>query len=373
MSTKQILILQGGGALGAYECGVYQALAPHLDELAVVAGTSIGAINASLIAKHYHEPDRGTAFLKKFWMEKLATPSVPFFGLFGDLRRWNAVWTQMLFGHPHMYSPCLLEPMHVFRPPVSWFGTHFYDTQHMEQLLREHFGSYGPGEATPRLIVTAVDIRAGESKAFDSLKERITPAEIVACGSLPPGFPAKEIGKESYWDGGVWCNTPLRSVLSVMQGPAQREIDEGMDYHAYFISLFPKKGRIPQNNWEVWQRLAEINYTDRLEYEQKVLDHLNAEITLRRALSPYVEQLPEAQRSLIQQRTRDMELEKRVQVVVTLIKRESFPDEEAEHVSRELDFSPERVEELMEQGRRDAERKLSKEAQQAASKQPASV
>jgi len=89
MSTKQILILQGGGAFGAYECGVYQALAPHLDDLAVVAGTSIGAINASMIAKHYHEKDRGARTLQRFWKEVLATPSFPFFPFPGVFPHWT--------------------------------------------------------------------------------------------------------------------------------------------------------------------------------------------------------------------------------------------------------------------------------------------
>src|SRR2546426_12295352 len=91
LSTRQILVLQGGGALGAYECGVYQALAPHLEDLAVVAGTSIGAVNASLIAKHYHQKDRGTTALKRFWKEVLANPSFPFLPLPGVSQRLNAV------------------------------------------------------------------------------------------------------------------------------------------------------------------------------------------------------------------------------------------------------------------------------------------
>src|SRR5436853_4724719 len=110
MSTKQILILQGGGALGAYECGVYQALAPRLENLSVVAGTSAGAINAGLIAKHYkRQADRGVDDLTQFWTEVLANPSLPVFPGPGLWQRWDAAWTSLVFGNPHLFTPPAVE------------------------------------------------------------------------------------------------------------------------------------------------------------------------------------------------------------------------------------------------------------------------
>ena len=133
-STKKILILQGGNAFGAYECGVYQALAPHLDNLAVVAGTSAGAINASLIAKHYNDPDqdRGVAALTRFWTEVVATPSLPTFPFFPDLGGWRhsyAVWSNLVFGNPRLCTP---QPWSFLAPALA---TSFYSTQAMEQTL----------------------------------------------------------------------------------------------------------------------------------------------------------------------------------------------------------------------------------------------
>ena len=110
MSTRKILILQGGGALGAYECGVYQELAPGLDDLAVVAGTSIGAINASLIAKHCRQEDRGAATLERFWKDILANPSFPFCPIPGAFQPLHAVWTSVLFGNRHLLLPAFGTP-----------------------------------------------------------------------------------------------------------------------------------------------------------------------------------------------------------------------------------------------------------------------
>ncbi len=254
MSTKQILILQGGGAFGAYECGVYQALAPQLDDLAVVAGTSIGAINASMIAKHYHEKDRGARTLQRFWKEVLATPSFPFFPFPGVFQHWNAYWTSMLFGNPHMFTPLIT-------------ATSFVSSRPMEQTLTRHFGSYGPDQVEPRLIVTTVDIQAGKLIAFDSFEEQITPHHVVASGSLPPGYPAKEHEGKFYWDGGLWGNTPLPEVLNALQSSSADE--NWPEYQVYIVDLFPAQAMVPQNSLEVSLRMSEIVFADKTTYDTK--------------------------------------------------------------------------------------------------------
>jgi predicted acylesterase/phospholipase RssA len=358
VQTQTMLILQGGGALGAYECGAYQALAPHLPNLAVVAGTSIGAINASLIAHHYHDADHGAGFLRRFWTEILATPSHSFPLLAGAGRRWDAVWTSILRGHPHLYTPRLGDPFAwVFRPPVSWSETHFYTTQAMEETLHRYFEPYGSGAVDPRLIVTAVDIEEGKSRAFDSYEDRITAEHVVASGSLPPGFPAKEIKGKHYWDGGLWSNTPLPEVLNAMQkaGP----MDER--YHVYIIDVFPKQRRVPQTNWEVWQRITEITYADKTTYDSQACKWLNQYIDLVKTLQEHADQLPTPLRNQIEQKYTKICQEKRVHLDITIITRSAFPDEQAESISREIDFSPPRIEELMKQGYQDAKQTLDKE------------
>ncbi len=354
MSTRQILILQGGGALGAYECGVYQALAPHLDDLAVVAGTSIGAVNASLIAKHYHQQDRGAAALKRFWNEVLANPSFPFFPISEAFQRWNAVWTSLLFGHPHWFTQRMWGWDALFPPANPGFSS----SQPMQQTLTQHFGAYGPGETEPRLIVTAVDIQAGAPVAFDSYKERITAEQVVASGSLPPGYPAKEVEGKFYWDGGLWSNTPLPEVLNALQVGQATEMSR--EYQIYLVDVFPSQGGIPQNALDVSRRVAEIVYADKTAYDKKSAEWVNRYLYLMRDLESWEQELPPAlQKRLAQEREQVCDLNKRVILHITHIKRSALPYEE---ISSGIDFSPERIKQLIAQGHTDAMRELEVEA-----------
>jgi NTE family protein len=379
MSTKTILILQGGGALGAYECGVYQALVPYMKEhnqiLTVVAGTSMGAINASLIAKNYGKDDgRGAPDLKLFWTDVLANPSFPGPSVW---QRWRAVWTSLLRGHPHPFTP-ILSLSWVLRAPVTWGPqTYFYETQVMEQTLAQYFESYPCGKDDPRLIVTAVDVKTGKSKAFDSKCQCIMPEHVVASGSLPPMFAAKEIkrkkeieGKEIeeksyYWDGGLWSNTPLREVLNALQQDCQEDqqpltavqqvepVDEA--YQVYIVDVFPQQGRVPQDNWEVGQRINEITYADKTEYELKACEWVNWCIelaklvqTLQKYVPPQDKQIAEEidqQYQKYKKIYQETKLNKRILLQIMRIQRSGSNLQD--NVSRELDFSPKRIEELV--------------------------
>src|SRR5437763_773596 len=306
MNKKQILIIQGGGELGSYECGVYQSLAPHLDDLAVVAGTSIGAVNASLIAKHYHQQDRGAVALKRFWNEVLANPSFLFFPSSEVFQRWNAVWTSLLFGHPHWFTQRMWGWDALFPPANPGFSS----SQPMQQTLAQHFGAYGPGKTEPRLIVTAVDIQAGTPVAFDSSEERITAEQIVACGSLPPGYPAKEYEGKFYWDGGLWSNTPLPEVLNALQSSSADE--NWPEYQVYIIDLFPAQAMVPQNSLEVSLRTSEITFADKTTYDKKSAEWVNRYLTLMRDLEDRKHELPpELQKRLEREQERFPDLPKR--------------------------------------------------------------
>lgn len=374
MSGQSILILQGGGALGAYECGVYQVLASQLDDLAIVAGTSIGAVNAGLIAKHYRSADHGAEALGRFWMEELASatrafPEIPFTGPCRNRERWEAVWTSLMYGHPHLFAP--LSPGWTgwnFRVPALWSDTHFYDTQPMLQTLArpEIFGAYGPGSADPRLIVTAVDVEDGKLVVFDSRNKCITAEHLVASGSLPPMFPATEIQGRHYWDGGLWSNTPLPEVLAAMQ--RLRPSDER--FQVYIVDVFPKQGTLPQNNWQVWHRLAEFSYADKTDYDRRVCHWINEYIELVKKLHVHAEELPSSLRAEVERRHEKICCDGRFHLDITIFGREAYPDIEAEQISREIDFSPARIEELISQGRRDAEGMLKKAGDGARSRVP---
>lgn len=360
MSTRKILILQGGGALGAYECGVYQELAPHLDDLAVVAGTSIGAINASLIAKHYHQEDRGAVALERFWRDILANPSFPFIPIPGAFQRLNAIWTSILFGNRHLFTPRLwgLDAL----VPLS--AQSFYSAQPMEQTVDHHFGEYGPEHAEPRLILTAVDIQAGTIRAFDSFQERITAMQVVACGSLPPAYPAKAYEGKFYWDGGLWSNTPLPEVLNTLQASQAGQLSP--IYQVYIVDVFPSQGEVPQNLFEVSPRMAEIIFADKTDYDKKAAEWVNRYISLLWALESCKDELPPALQERLAQEYKEIpDLEKRVILDITYIKRSALPYEE---ISSGSDFSLDRIEQLMAQGRTDARQALEARAKEPVAK-----
>jgi NTE family protein len=325
-----------------------------LDDLAVVAGTSIGGVNASLIAKHYHQRDRGAAALKHFWNEVLANPSFPFFPISGVFQRWNAVWTSLMFGHTRWFT----QRIWGWDTLLPRTDVGFSSSQPMQQTLAQHFGSYGPGRTEPRLILTAVDIQTGTLTAFDSYEERITAEQVVASGSLPPGYPAKEIEGKFYWDGGLWSNTPLPEVLNALQADQTTEVSP--EYQVYLVDVFPCQGEVPLNAMDVSRRVAEIVYADKTAYDKKSAEWVNRYLYLVRDLESWEQELPPAlQKRLVQEREQVSDLNKRVILHITHIKRSALPYEE---ISSGIDFSPERIQQLMAQGYTDARRELAVEA-----------
>jgi len=407
-TIRAILILQGGGALGAYECGAYKALVPHLKEhgydLKIVAGTSIGAFNASVIALNYGQEDHGARTLESLWKRDLAIPSLAFpfpVPVSEESQRWNAVWTTLLSGHSRLFTPRL--PGWQFLPSIVWAHfTYFYDPKAMERTVERYFksapcthdGSYGPRAAAPRLIITAVDIDEGRGAAFDSLKQPITPEHVVASGSIPPGFPAKTIEGKRYWDGGLWANTPLRDVLYVLEeeGSDDDFLAKEMDIYQriYIVDVFPQRSPPPQTIWDVLRRMDEITYADKTRY-YGVWDLMNRYARSAKRAYQYIELVPqlyELSKALPPSKLKDLiekeyeehvklseekELnkereeykefhQKHINLDITRIERSPLP---YEGISRDVDFSPERIEALIDQGYKDAKEALKRERERA--------
>src|SRR5262245_20518393 len=191
MGKDAILVLQGGGALGAYECGVYKVLAPYFKKhgysLSVVAGTSIGAINAAVIATRYNkDSDHGARALEELWTQRITARSVPFFPPLPVFEPYNAIWTSLLFGNPHLFSPFVFGWN--FFAPIFWNNfNQFYDTEAMRRTLEELLAPTGAYKgAEPCLVVTAVDIESGKPVFFDSGRTPVTADEVMASCALPP-------------------------------------------------------------------------------------------------------------------------------------------------------------------------------------------
>jgi len=353
-SRGTILVLQGGGALGAYECGVYKALAERLDDLSVVAGCSIGAINASVIASHYGAADRGVGALEALWRDlsfpPLPTPPmlswIPWVRLLGS---HQAVLTSMLLGNPRLFQPALP-------------GGAPYTTDAMRATVAGSMGTYAKG-GDPRLIVTAVELESSKPVAFDSAKINITPDHIVASGSLPPAFPPTEIGGKHYWDGGLWSNTPLPEVLAAVRG-SDRAASPAAGFQIYIVDVFPQRFVAPDSTLptqaEVQARMGQIIYQDKTRADTAASQW----VTWCHELYEILEAIPPAvvanlEPPLRQRATGALDAmaaaKSRVPVTVTHIQRESLPYEQ---VSCGVDFSADRIDGLIAQGEHDARRAL---------------
>lgn len=253
------LVLQGGGALGAFQGGVYQALAEANLHPDWVAGISIGAINAALIAGN--APEHRLEKLHAFW-ETITTQRIfdPFglahYWLRGDmghvfLNRLRAGAT-LVEGAPGFFTPRLPPPY--LSPPGTVEATSWYDTTPLRSTLEKliDFDRINSGET--RFSVGAVNIRSGNFVYFDSTTHKIRPEHIMASGALPPGCPAVDVEGELYWDGGLVSNTPLQWVVA---GETRQ------DTLAFQVDLWSARGSLPGDLNDVMARQKEIQYSSR--------------------------------------------------------------------------------------------------------------
>lgn len=252
-----ILLLQGGGALGAYQAGVFEALQQANIEPDWVVGTSVGAINGALIAGN--RPQDALVKLEDFWA-RIAQPS---HGYGAALQGYESAMAKMLAltnGVPGFYSP---------RPAWSiplWqnFGDDppsFYDTSPLRRTLEElvDFELIGTRDFHDgkRLSVGAVNIARGTLRYFDSHRDDLTMDHILASGALPPAFPPVWIDGEAYWDGGVFSNTPMNYVLQ------DEHPGSDMPVNCYVVDLWSHEGRMPSTIAEAMHREKDIQYASR--------------------------------------------------------------------------------------------------------------
>ena len=281
-SSPHVLVLQGGGALGAYQAGMYAEMHREGLEPDWVAGISIGAINAALIAGN--APEHRLPRLRAFWdrvsSELLALPPVAD----GPARRWFnelAANTVAVIGAPGFF-----RPHNWFNPKQQAMHSaiSMYDTAPLRETLLELVDFDRLNASPMRVSLGAVNVLTGNFRWFDSTKERLGPEHIMASGALPPGFPPVMIEGEPYWDGGLVSNTPLQYVLD--------EADR-CDMTIYQVDLFHARGAMPQDISEVLQREKDIRYSSRTRFNTDGAQQLEA---LRLAACRLAEKLPKALR-----------------------------------------------------------------------------
>jgi len=286
------LVLQGGGALGAYQAGVYEGLHEAGIRPNWVAGISIGALNAAIIAgsPEAQRVDR----LRVFWETICAAPmewpvneglssDFPFTMDLRSAHNIAAAARALMMGQTGFYKPR-------FPPPfLSMFSgdaaTSFYDTSPLRDTLERlvDFDLLNSGEV--RTSVGAVNVRCGNLVYFDTAKQRLRAEHFMASGALPPGFPAVEIDGEYYWDGGVVSNTPLSRVLAS---------EPRRDTLTFQVDLWSAKGRLPYDLMEVANRQKDIQYSSRT---RAITNHMTQMQKMRQALQLLMDRLPEETRS----------------------------------------------------------------------------
>lgn len=284
------LVLQGGGALGAYQAGVFEGLHEAGVAPTWLAGISIGAFNTAIIAGN--PPEKRVEALRTFW-ETISQPmwlpsttlgqEARFAGMDADSRAmldtWEA-WRALIEGQRGFYQPRSWLGQDPFSPPgtakASW-----YDTSPMIATLERMVDFDRLNDGGIRVSVGAVNVRTGNFEYFDNTRTRLDARHILASGALPPAFPAIEIDGEFYWDGGLVSNTPLSWVLAAQ--PRR-------DTLIFQVDLWNARGDLPQNLLDVAERQKEIQYSSRTRLitdTQRVFQHY------RRLLRELLEELPE--------------------------------------------------------------------------------
>jgi len=323
------LLLQGGGALGAYQAGVYQALDEAGIELNWVAGISIGAVNAAIIAGN--PPELRIPRLREFW-ELVTTDAyrhylVAFKPLFTRSDSEQQVLNMMSALHTltqgvrGFFQPRLLTPW--FAEKGTIHATSFYDTEHLQSTLERlvDFDRLNNGDI--RFNVGAVHVESGNFISFDSKLGEIRPEHIMASGALPPGLPPVEIDGEFFWDGGLISNTPLQWLV---------EDKFYQDTLVFQVDLWSARGEFPQNMAEVLTRQKDIQYSSRTRANT---DRFREQHKLRHTIARLLKKLPAELRELPEVQQLSKEADTNVYNIVHLI----YHNTDYEGYSKDFEFS----------------------------------
>jgi NTE family protein len=247
-----VLVLQGGGALGAYQVGVYQALHEAGLEPDWVIGTSIGAINGALLAGNRH--DERLARLDEFWDKLRLSPMLELMAA-PWARHWYANFTATVSGIPAFFAPRAI-PWGGIYAPLGVYSSSWYRTEALQQTLAGLLEPELFAHRAPRLTVAAVGVTSGELAYFDSAKCKLELEHIMASGALPPAFPAIRVEGEPYWDGGIFSNTPIEAVM---------DDQPRRDSVIFNVNVWQSQGPAPNSIWEVLGRQKNIQYASRAE------------------------------------------------------------------------------------------------------------
>jgi NTE family protein len=290
--NRVALVLQGGGALGAYQVGVYQALHEEGMEPDWVCGVSIGAINSAIIAGNH--PEHRLEKLRIFW-ERITARKIWHYTPDGDVfrkaRNLASTYMTTTLGQPGFFKPHDVSPW--LSPSGARTATSYYDTTPLRETLLELVDFDLINSRAMHFAVGAVNVMSGNFLYFDNKKEVIGPEHVMASGALPPALPMVKIGTDHFWDGGIVSNTPLQHLL---------DQEDRMNSLVFQVDLFSARGMLPRDIQEVLARHKDIVYSSRTRHNTDIYKRMN---NLKADYYKALMKIPEDQLSDTERATRE--------------------------------------------------------------------
>jgi NTE family protein len=369
---ETVLVMQGGGSLGAYECGVYKTLERHRIDFDIVAGTSIGAINAAIVAGSRSESSAKT--LEQFWCT-LADHITPSFladnvrsifssmitSLYGNKNVLEPVWYSIasLLNYYSIFSNYTRIPPHLYDvKPLEETLTKFVDFDKINKHYKNNISSkFVPSKASkrisPRLIMTCTDIQRSESVTFDSDNMEIDADHVIACTGFPfYGLPWTKKDGLYLWDGTLLSNTPLREVIDASPKNHKR---------VYIVNLFPKNQKeLPTNMFDIWHRARDIIHTDKTDHNIHMSKVISKYLTVMRQMHDLLNNvhIDESMKDIFFQTEKEYHklATDRGAIIEEITKIERTED--IHYIFEDADFSIATIQKLIKQGEDDAEKAL---------------
>lgn len=366
MNPETVLVLQGGGSLGAYECGVFKYLYQHNVEFDILAGSSIGALNTSIITSAQNGGENVAKVLEDFWIT-ISENVLPYESLLTHLSsdKSNAIWSSMnsiLYGIPKAFLPKWFMPNSTnYCFPFDW--TYFYDPSPLRKTLKDFINfenlkkdpkitSKDGRKEKSRLIITATDIQKGEPVIFDTAYTDITVDQIIASIGYPFYGIRWSLADERYlWDGSLLTNTPLMEVFKA--SPIKNK-------KLYIVDVFPREQKeIPQNMIEVWHRARDIIFMDKTDKNIEMLKINERSLNLLKR----VYEILNSEDAKIDDRTREsinkldkeyLDLTQKYGAAVTDVIRVGRKEKDSHYMFEDADFSRYRIKKLISKGEKDA-------------------
>lgn len=341
---ETVLVLQGGGSLGAYECGVYKAVDKLKIKCDIVAGTSIGGINAAIISGS--KSGKASEDLENFWFT-LAETVTPFY-LPEKMRQIAASSYSAIWGNPNAFVPVWFGPSVV----QSYHSPFLYDITPLKKTLEEYvdFSKLG-SSGRPRLVITSVDVQTSKRCIFDSKKDVITAKHVIAGAGYPfYGISWTKVDDKYLWDGTLLSNTPLSEVI---------EISPYCDKNVIVVNLFPQnQEKLPTNLIESWHRARDIMHTAKTDQTVKLSKIISRYLLIIKKMHHMLESDEVNKKKIQEMESEYQELTRAhggiIKQIVRVERNENIP-----FLFEDADFSLQTIKDLITAGEKDAMKALS--------------